>query len=165
MTFPGDFDYYIKMINKTLPIYIAILVGSLSLISCSEPDEADLLNQQVDGLVSAIENHSEHGIKEFLAKDFSTTSLSTTKGLNKAQFFLFVRYQFKRNKNVLVTLVDKDVTLNNNQADVSAKVLLIGASEWLPERGQLYKVDSRWKKEGGDWVMSRLRWEKDGEKN
>ena len=144
------------MINKILPLYIVILVGSLSLISCSEKDEADLLNQRINSLVSAIEKHDEQGIKEFLSKDFSAK-----KGLNKTQFFLFTRYHFKRNKNVLVTVVEKNVTLNNNQADVTAKVLLIGASEWLPERGQLYKVESRWKKESGDWVMSRLRWEKE----
>ena len=148
------------MINKILPLYIVILVGSLSLISCSEKDEADLLNQRINSLVSAIEKHDEQGIKEFLSKDFSAK-----KGLNKTQFFLFTRYHFKRNKNVLVTVVEKSVTLNNNQADVTAKVLLIGASEWLPERGQLYKVESRWKKERGDWVMSRLRWEVDGKNN
>jgi hypothetical protein len=153
------------MINKTLPLYFVLLLGSLSLFSCSEPDELDILNQRIDGLVSAIENHSEYGIKDFLAKDFSTTTLSTTKGLNKTQFFLFTRYHFKRNKNVLVTVVDKDVIQNKKQADVTARVLLIGATEWLPERGQLYKVESRWKKESGDWVMSRLRWEKAGEKN
>lgn len=161
MTFSGYFDYYIKMINKTLPLYFVLLLGSLSLFSCSEPDELHILNQRIDGLVSAIENHSEHGIKDYLAKDFSTTTLSTTKGLNKTQFFLFTRYHFKRNKNVLVTVVDKDVTLNKSQADVTATVLLIGATEWLPERGQLYKVESRWKKESGDWLMSRLRWEKE----
>lgn len=165
MTFLAGFDYYIKMINKTLPLYFVLLLGSLSLFSCSEPNELDILNQRIDGLVSAIENHSEQGIKDFLAKDFSTPNTSTTKGLNKTQFFLFTRYHFKRNKNILVTVVEKDLSLNNNQADVTAKVLLIGASEWLPERGQLYKVDSRWKKESGDWVMSRLRWEVDGKKN
>lgn len=160
MTYPDYIDYYIKMINKNLPLYFVLLLGSLSLFSCSEPDEIDILNQRIDGLVSAIENHSENGIKDFLARDFSTT-----KGLNKAQFFLFARYHFKRNKNVLVTVVDKDVILNKEQADVTANVLLIGATEWLPERGQFYKVESRWKKEKGDWVVSRLRWEKAGEKN
>lgn len=144
------------MLNKNLPLYLVILLGSFSLFSCSEPDELDVLKQRIDDLVSAIEKHDEQGLTEFLAKDFSAK-----KGLNKAQFFLFARYHFKKNKNVLVTVIEKDVTLTKKQADVTAKVLLIGSNEWLPERGQLYNVASRWKKEGGDWVMSRLRWEKD----
>ncbi|MCW9031801.1 MAG: hypothetical protein OQK58_09965 [Gammaproteobacteria bacterium] len=148
------------MINKILPIYIVLLLGSLSLFSCSEPDEADILNQRIDSLVSAIEKHDEKGIKEFLSKDFSAKE-----GLNKTQFFLFARYHFKRNKNVVITIIDKEVRLNKEQADVTAKVLLIGASEWLPERGQFYNVASRWQKESGDWVMSRLRWEVEGKQN
>ncbi|MDH5601508.1 MAG: hypothetical protein OEY78_09420 [Gammaproteobacteria bacterium] len=144
------------MLNKNLPLYLVILLGSFSLFSCSEPDELDVLKQRINDLVSAIEKHDEQGLTEFLAKDFSAK-----KGLNKAQFFLFARYHFKKNKNVLVTVIEKDVTLTKKQADVTAKVLLIGSNEWLPERGQLYNVASRWKKEGGDWVMSRLRWEKD----
>jgi len=144
------------MLNKNLPLYLVILLGSFSLFSCSEPDELDVLKQRINDLVSAIEKHDEQGLTEFLAKDFSAK-----KGLNKAQFFLFARYHFKKNKNVLVTVIEKDVTLTKKQADVTAKVLLIGYNEWLPERGQLYNVASRWKKEGGDWVMSRLRWEKD----
>lgn len=148
--------------NNSSALFPVIILVLLNLMSCAKEDETEKLNQQIDGLVSAIEKHSEHQIKEFLSKDFSTSTLSTRKGLNKAQFFLFARYHFKRNKNVLVTVVDKEVTLNKSQADVTAKVLLIGATEWLPERGQLYKVESRWKKESGDWVMSRLRWEVDG---
>jgi hypothetical protein len=146
------------MINKTLPLYFLLLLGSLNLFSCSEPDELAILKQRIDGLVSAIEKHDGNEVQEFLAKDFSSLE-----GMNKAQFYLFTRHYFKRYKNVSVTVVNKDISLNKNkkQADVTAKVLLLGTNEWLPERGQLYNVASRWKKENGDWVMSRLRWEKE----
>ena len=156
MTFYGGFDYYIKMINKTLPFYFLLLLGSLSLFSCSETDEQALLNQHIDGLIAAIEKHDLQQVKTFLSSDFSTIQ-----GMNKTKFMIFAKYQLKRHNNVLVNVLDKDVILNKDKADMTAKVLLIGADGWLPERGQVFKVASRWKKESGDWVMSRLRWEKD----
>ncbi|MCF6194297.1 MAG: hypothetical protein L3J46_08195, partial [Kangiellaceae bacterium] len=59
-----------------------------------------------------------------------------------------------------ISILDREVRLNEKNADVIFKVLLLGSSDWLPERGQIYNVTSRWKKEKGAWVISRLRWQK-----
>lgn len=80
-------------------------------------------------------------------------------GLIRLSFFIY-EIPFKNNKSVSVTILDNDIVLNHDYADVTANVLLLGANDWLPERGQIYNVASRWKKVKGDWVMSRLRWEK-----
>lgn len=122
-------------------------------LSCDKKNDKDLLNQRVNELVEVIETHKEQDIKEYLAGDFSVV-----KKFNKTQFFLFVRYHLKRNKNISISLINKDIRLKGEYADVVADVLLLGAEGWLPERGQRYYVESRWIKESGDWVMSRLRW-------
>ena len=145
------------MIMKKLATIILILVGILSLLSCSKTDELSVLNNRIDKLVTVIEEKDPHQVKHFLASDFSAAN-----NLNKARFTIFMQYQLKRHKNVIVTVTDKNVVLNKTHADVIAKVLLIGAGDWLPERGQLYKIESRWTKEGDDWLLSRLRWEKSG---
>lgn len=142
--------------NKTIALYIVIILSSFSLFSCSKTNDVDLLKQRIDTLVSNIEKHDEQGIKGFLTSDFSASNR-----LNKTQFFLFVRYHLKNNKNILVTVIDKEIALNDNYADVTFNVLLLGTNEWIPERGQIYNVASRWKKVKGDWGMSRLRWEKE----
>ena len=125
------------------------------MFSCSKDNEIDLLKEQVDGLTTAIEKHDEQGVKDYLSSDFSVSQR-----FNKTQFFLFIRYHFKNNKSISVSVLDKEIALNEDYADVTAKVLLLGTNEWIPERGQIYNVASRWKKVSGDWVMSRLRWEK-----
>lgn len=126
------------------------------LFSCSKTSDVDVLKQRIDELITHIEQHNEQGIKGYLSNDFSTSQR-----FNKVQFFIFVRHHFKRNKSISITVLDKKITHYENHADVVANVILLGTNEWLPERGQIYNVASRWKKESGDWVMSRLRWEKE----
>lgn len=123
------------------------------LFSCDKTSEFSLLNQKIDELVDAVESHKLEDIKDILSNDFMTA-----KNLNKMQFMLFANYHFKRNKSISISVMDKEIRLNEKNADVIFKILLLGSNDWLPERGQIYTVTSRWKKEKEDWVMSRLRW-------
>jgi len=141
------------MRNKTI-LYLLIALSSLMLFSCNKNSDKYALNQRIDELVNIIESHKEHEIKKYLTNDFSVA-----KRFNKKQFFLFLHYHLKRNTNISVSLVNKEITLNKNYADVTADVLLLGSNEWMPERGQMYTIASRWKKVKGDWKMSNLRWE------
>jgi len=141
------------MKNKSISAYIVILLSFISQFSCSKTSDVDVLNQRIDELVNFIEKHKEQEIINYLSDDFSVA-----KRFNKTQFLLFSRYHLKRNKNISISVIDKEIILNESYADVTANVLLLGSNEWLPERGKMYNIASRWKKERGGWVMSRLRW-------
>jgi hypothetical protein len=143
------------MKNKTKPLYVVIILSFFSLYSCSKTSDIDVLNQRVDELIKIIEQHKENEIKDYLTGDFSVV-----KRFNKQQFLLFIHYHLKRNKSISISILNKEIMHNENYADVTANVLLIGSNEWLPERGQMYNIASRWKNENGDWKMSNLRWEK-----
>ena len=139
--------------RKITILYLLITLSSLTLLSCNDDSDKDTLNQRINELVNIIEKHDEQDMRNYFAEDFSVV-----KRFNKADFFLFVRYHLKRNKNISINLIKKEIKLHESYADVIADVLLIGADKWLPERGQRYYVESRWKIESGNWVMSRLRW-------
>jgi len=143
------------MNKKSLVTYVVIIFSFFSLFSCNKSNDVELLKQRIDELVKLIEHHKGKEIKNYFSSDFSGT-----RKFNKTQFFLFVHYHLKRNKNISMSVIDKEITHNKNYSDVTANVLVLGSSEWLPERGQIYRVASRWKKEGGDWKISNLRWEK-----
>ena len=136
-------------------LYLLITLSSLTFLSCDKTSELSKLKQKINVLVDAIEKHQMKNIANVLAQDFLTD-----KNLNKPQFLFYIDYQFKRNKNISISILDKEVRFNEKNADVIFKVLLLGSNDWLPERGQIYNVTSRWKKEKGDWVISRLRWQK-----
>ena len=143
------------MKNKTILLYIVIILSFFSLFSCNKTSDIDALNQRVDKLVNSIEQHKENEIKDYLTSNFTVV-----KRFNKKQFFLFIHYQLKRNKSISISIINKEVIQNKHYADVTANALLLGSNEWIPERGQMYAIASRWKKESGDWKMSNLRWEK-----
>ncbi|MCK4865709.1 MAG: hypothetical protein KAT06_09855 [Gammaproteobacteria bacterium] len=136
-------------------LYLLIILSSLTFLSCDKTSALSKLNQKINVLVNAVEKHQVENIANVLAQDFLTD-----KALNKPQFLFYIDYQFKRNKNISISILDKEVRFNEKNADVIFKVLLLGSNDWLPERGQIYNVTSRWKKEKGDWVISRLRWQK-----
>ena len=126
---------------------------SFTLLSCSKDSDKDVLIQRVNSLVNVVETHDEKNMRNYFSEDFSVA-----KRFNKENFFLFVRYHLKRNKNISINFINKEIRFHTSSADVIGDVLVLGANEWLPQRGQRYYVESRWIKEDGDWVMSRLRW-------
>ncbi len=147
-------DEVIIMKYKIL-LYLLITLSSLTFLSCDKTSELGKLKQKINMLVDTIEKHQIKNMANILAQDFLTD-----KNSNKSQFLFFVDYQFKRNKNISISVLDKEVRFNEKNADVIFKVLLLGSNDWLPERGQIYNVTSRWKIEKGSWVISRLRWQK-----
>lgn len=139
---------------KTI-LYLFILLNLLTLFSCSEESELSLVNKQITGLIKIVEQHQYNKLNQYIAKDFQTTS-----NLNKSQFLIFTRHHIKRNKNISIILLDKEVINNVDGFDVTFRALLLGSNKLLPERKEIYKISSRWIKEDGGWMISRLRWEK-----
>lgn len=139
---------------KTI-LYFLIIVNSLALFSCAQETDIAALNDRLDELEAVVEQHQTNKINDFFAKEFATTRFS-----NKAKFLLFVRYQLKRNKNISIVIIDKETIKNNTAFDVTFRVLLVGSNSFIPERGQMYRVASRWITEDDRWMISRLRWEK-----
>lgn len=142
------------MKNKTT-LYFGLILSSLLIFSCAE-EESDIsaLNSRISELTTIVEQH-DNKVSDYLAEDFVTA-----KKLNRAQFLLFLNYHGKRNKNISIITLDKNIIKNKADFDVTFRVLLLGSNNLLPERGQMYQVASRWKKESGTWVISKLRWEK-----
>ena len=140
---------------KILTHYFILLCISFIFVSCSNEDKMTRLNTRVTSLINDIELHNTKNIKNYLTNDFSVA-----KRFNKTQFNFFLQYQFKNYKNITISILDKELVLNSQSVDITAKVLLLGSNHWLPEKGQIYKVDSRWVNDSGEWMLSKLRWEK-----
>ena len=139
--------------TQKISFYVFVITFCIGLISCSEMSEYEVLQKRITELESYLESHNTGKINNYLAKDFSAG-----KGFNKARFTLFIRYHLQKNKNIVISRSNETIKLSDTRADVTADILLLGASSWIPERGRTYQVESRWVKESGLWVMSRLRW-------
>lgn len=133
-------------------IYI-LFMFLFGLMSCAKMSDEAALKQRINDLVKVIETHNEKDIPDFLSPDFMAGNNS-----NKENFNLFIRYHLQRNRNISIVRANQKISFHGTMADVTADILLTGASGWLPQRGQKYRVESRWKKERDTWQIQRLRW-------
>lgn len=134
--------------------WLSLLLG-LSLAACSAPlDDEAQLRQEIDLLAKAIEQHQRDTIMQRLDNDFRTREGLMPQDLNQMMFV-----QFRQNKQIQVFLYDVQVNVMASVADVQLEALLLGASQWLPERGRRYQVQMRWNKNNGEWLLLRLNWQ------
>ena len=131
------------------------LVLGVSLVACTPPtDDATQIRQGVELLAKAIEQHERDTIMQRLDEDFRTREGLLPQDINR---MLFV--QFRQNKQIQVFLYDIEVNLMSSIADVQFEALLLGSSQWLPERGRRYQVQMRWSKRDDEWLLLRLDWQ------
>lgn len=134
---------------------VFVLLLSISLFACSPPpDDETRLRQVLDRMAEAIEQHDRQTIMQQLAVDFRTTQGLLPQDINRMLFI-----QFRQNKQIQVFLYDIDVRLLPVTADVELQALLLGSSQWLPERGRRYRVQMRWQKQEEEWRLARLDWQ------
>ena len=134
---------------------VFVLLLSISLFACSPPpDDETRLRQALDRMAEAIEQHDRQTIMQQLAVDFRTTQGLLPQDINRMLFI-----QFRQNKQIQVFLYDIDVRLLPVTADVELQALLLGSSQWLPERGRRYRVQMRWQKQEEEWRLARLDWQ------
>jgi len=142
-----------KRLYQTGLVFVLLL--SISLFACSPPpDDETRLRQALDRMAEAIEQHDRQTIMQQLAVDFRTTQGLLPQDINRMLFI-----QFRQNKQIQVFLYDIDVRLLPVTADVELQALLLGSSQWLPERGRRYRVQMRWQKEEEEWRLARLDWQ------
>ena len=143
----------VNRLYQTGLVFVLVLSGSL--LACSPPpDDETRLRQVLDRMAEAIEQHDRQTIMQQLAVDFRTTQGLLPQDINRLLFI-----QFRQNKQIQVFLYDIDVRLLPVAADVELQALLLGSSQWLPERGRRYQVQMRWQKLEEEWRLARLDWQ------
>lgn len=131
------------------------LVMSTMLLACSPPpDDETRLRQRLAQLAEAIEQHDRQTIMQQLTVDFRTTQGLLPQDINRIMVM-----QFRQNRQIQVFLYDIEVELMPVTADVELEALLLGSSQWLPEKGQRYQVKMRWQKLEEEWRLARMDWQ------
>ena len=131
------------------------LVLSVSLVACSAPvDDETRLRRHIELLATAIEQHERTTIMQQLDNEFRTREGLLPQDINRMLFA-----QFRQNKQIQVFLYDLQVQVMTSVADVQLETLLLGSSQWLPERGRRYRVQMRWQKQNDEWLLLRMDWQ------
>lgn len=126
------------------------------LAACSQPLTVE---QQIIGTIEQMETHIEAGASrafvEFVHPDFTGQGGS----MNRDQVRALILFQLKRYRDIEARLFTIDVDdLGGNQALAKFRALVTGGANWLPESGQVYAFETRWLRDGDDWLLLEANW-------
>lgn len=145
-----------RRLPAVAPAWLAVVLVVLT--GCSTPPPEEALRAQVSRLELAIEAREPGAVADLLADDFAGPE-----GMDRSAARRLAQLSFMRHRDVGLALGPLDIALQgSDHATVRFTAALTGGSGgWLPERGRLYRVETGWRRDGGDWSMTSATWERD----
>ena len=135
---------------------------TLALIVCLLPacGEKMTVAQRVIATLHSMEDAAENGrhfdFMAYVADDFSGQQGS----MDRRDFHRFMIFQINQNQRLQANFLPIYVTSTNDQhAKAHFRILVTGGAGLLPERGELFEVDSSWILDGDDWLLQSADWE------
>ncbi len=135
-----------------------LLFISWALTACAPaelPGDETQLRSQIDALLQAARDRQVEPIMAVLAEDFSGKGREST---DRRAIRQFLAYQFMRNPTVQVLASNLQLDILPPTAQISLDVAVAGGNGVLPERGQIYHLQTEWQKRGEGWRLTRAEW-------
>jgi len=138
-------------------VLLLILFASLGLWGCSEPPPPaeDSITAEIQAMRQAVVEGDSGSARKRLHKDFRLQERNTTHDRKAAeQLVTGLLYYYT---NISVTLTNIQVhpdPLRDDQASATFNALVVaGRGGFLPETGQLFRVESTWTLDGNAWKL------------
>lgn len=132
------------------------LAAAIFLSSCSDEPT---IEQQVIAAILEMEQHVENAHRgefmDMVAEDFSAQDAT----LGRTEFRQFMFLQWNQNQRLYAQLFPIKVDeLPFGGAMARFRALITGGSGFLPERGELYEIETTWEQVDGKWLLSSANW-------
>lgn len=127
----------------------------LLLAGCAgAPDEA-ALRQRIDELQAAGEAGEVARLIDAVAEDFAGQGGE----YDRNQLRLLLIATSRRHQRIGVTRLGTELEMRGAHASARLTLLLTGASDGLlPNDGRVMNLDTRWRVDGGDWMLIEAQW-------
>lgn len=136
-----------------------LLAFVLLATGCTRPAPEQAVRAQLQALQAAIDARDAGAVEALLAEDFAGNEGLDRRGAKRLAAGLFLRY-----RGVGATLGPVEVELRGD-ADAVARFNMLatgGSGGLLPERGQVYAVETGWRRVDGEWRLRSARWQAGG---
>ncbi|MBS7455917.1 nuclear transport factor 2 family protein [Coralloluteibacterium stylophorae] len=125
----------------------------LVLAACSRTPSEEALRVRIAAMAAAVEARDAGAVLAPVAEDFGGPD-----GLDRDGLARLVRLSFLRNAGIGTTLGPMSVQVDGERARVGFDAGLTGGRGLLPERAQLYAVETGWRFEDGEWMLISAQW-------
>ena len=134
---------------------VAVVFIALCLAACARPDAEAGVRAGVAGLQAAIDARDAGDIEAMLDEDFIGNNGLDRLGARRLAAGVFLRY-----RDVAARVGPVEVELRGERDAIARFTVLAtgGSGSGLPERGQLYLVETGWLRVEGDWRLLSAEW-------
>ena len=103
---------------------------------------------------AAGEQHETAKVIDSVAEDFAGPD-----GMDRKQLKMFLVGVSMQNRQLGTTIGPLDVKILGDRATVRFTLGASGGSGgWMPDRAQVYQVETGWRMDGGDWKLISADW-------
>lgn len=122
------------------------------------------VEQQVIATLEKMEQAAEEGrhmdFMDYVADDFS----GQTGTLDRRGFHRYMMFQINENRRLHaqffpIYVQKADSSETTTEASARFRILITGGGGLLPERGQLFAVETAWVRAGSDWLLRKADWQ------
>ncbi len=129
----------------------------LLLLACAETISVE---QQIIATLRDMEDAAENGehrkFMGYVADEFRAQHGS----MERRDFHRFMIFQINQNRRLHAQFFPIHVQESaTGLATAHFRLLVTGGGNLLPERGQLFEVETQWIQTGGDWMLNKAEWE------
>ena len=136
---------------------VSAVLAALLLVACGK----DLsVEQQIIATLRNMEATAEQGEHfEFMA--YVADSFDGQQGLmDRREFHRFMIFQINQNRRLHAQFFPIFVRETGiDMASAHFQLLVTGGAGLLPERGQLFEVETQWLRADSDWMLEKANWE------
>ena len=103
---------------------------------------------------AAIETHDIDALFEPVGEAFAGPE-----GMDRQAFRRYATLLTLQNRNIGLQLGPQEIQILGERATVNFTAAVSGGERWLPERAQVYRVETGWRLDGDQWVLISARWQ------
>ena len=137
---------------------LLIVVFSLIVAGCGEQSsDEQQIRDHLDAMTVALEEDHVRDFMRPIAEDF----IAGTGGLNRNALMLLVRRERMAREEVNIQRMNTDVELvSETRAIATFQAIGTGGTGLIPDEGQLWNVETGWRKQEDEWQMISASWER-----
>ncbi len=136
---------------------LSTALSALLLIGCGDKRSVE---QQIIATLEVMEEAAEQG-QHFEFMGHVADSFGGQYGtMDRRAFHRFMIFQINQNRRLHAQFFPIRVRETGDKlASAHFRILVTGGSGLLPERGQLFDVETQWLRDGSDWLLEKADWE------
>lgn len=138
--------------RNILSVLIFLFMG-FTLAGCSDSADEKIILSNIQTMREAIQAHDKNEFMKYIAPRYRGQDHGNRPGLER-----FVIEQLKNNKNIYIYMADTSIEIKDGIARVTFYAGTAGGPDQVPERGQLYKVETNWKQFSDQWQIIHAKW-------